>query len=887
MECRGWKTKAKDDDRPSEDNPGPGIWPEKGEEEEEFLDRCVEELTKCIGADAAEGACATKWEESETLGKKALRGHGRRMIMPIKPGKDEKQSEWMARCVPDLMGPNKDKRPNEQAVAACLDMWREDKGGTKPEKNVREVQRIIALWQKLLAVKFAEVVDDPDPDNETHAEFIDRCILQMLDVEPDMDEAEAEDACTLMWNESADEERRASGIVHKTHDTEVMGGEYVLSDATPDRYGDIVAVEGWSYASFSKNPIALFSHDPTFPIGTWQNIRIDRGALRGNLKLAPEGTSPRIDEIRKLVDAGILRAVSVGFKPIEMCPLKSEAAGFESFHYTKSELVETSLVSIPANPNALAVAKSLHISPETQRLVFGKHATKTNGERHGTSSASGKHAIAKRSGSNGKHADSSPPNRRTFSMSLSQRIMDVQNKIVAYSDELEAHLGKMNDDNVTDADLEKTNDLNAKIAQHEKVHTSLIEAEKRLAGRTANGGTNGGTNGSNGHLPAIVDQRTMGNPAVIKSRKKELDPIDYLVRAGNVAFQAKMWQQMPDTACLKVYGEDDAQRAFCDLVLRAASSPAMTTVPGWAQELAQQTYEALMPLLMPQSIFNRLSAKGLTLSFGRAGKIIIPTRSRTPTIAGSFVGEGNPIPVRQGAFTSQTLTPKKMAVISTWTREMGDHSTPAIEGLIREAIQEDTTVAMDSVLIDANPATVIRPAGLLNGVAALTATAGGGFTAIVGDLKQLIGALTANLYGNLRTPVWLANPTDMLSASLIVGPNSGQFPFKEEINAGSLNNIPIIDSSTVPAKTLILVDAADFVTVGGEGPRFDVSDQATLHEEDTTPAALVGAGSPGVVAAPQRSLFQTDSIALRMILPVNWVQRRPGTLAWIQNATWS
>src|SRR4029077_7721244 len=127
--------------------------------------------------------------------------------------------------------------------------------------------------------------------------------------------------------------------------------------------------------------------------------------------------------------------------------------------------------------------------------------------------------------------------------------------------------------------------------------------------------------------------------------------------------------------------------------------------------------------------------------FGAAGKISIPTRATTPTIAGSFVGEGQPIPGRQGLFTSQTLTPKKMAVITTWTREIQDHSVPAIEGLLRDAVQEDTAISLDSVLLDANPATVVRPAGILNGVAGLTPTAGGGFNAIVGDLKKLTGAL--------------------------------------------------------------------------------------------------------------------------------------------------
>jgi HK97 family phage major capsid protein len=358
-----------------------------------------------------------------------------------------------------------------------------------------------------------------------------------------------------------------------------------------------------------------------------------------------------------------------------------------------------------------------------------------------------------------------------------------------------------------------------------------------------------------------------------------------MVRAATVAHFAKQWSKSPEETRATIYGDDENTRTACDLILRASSAPAMTTVAGWAQELARTDYADLMPLLMPQSILPRLAAKGLTLNFGTSGRIVIPTRSRTPTIAGSFVGEGLAIPVRQGAFTSQTLTPKKMAVISTWTREMGDHSVPAIEGLIREAIQQDTAVAVDTVLLDANPATAIRPAGLLNGVSVTTATAGGGIAALIGDIKALVGALVTNTYGNVRAPAFLMNPADMLAISLLQATNTGIFPFRDEIRQGTLNTIPVIDSSTLTVKTVILIDAADFVVVGAGAPRMETSDQATLHMEDTTPLELVA--SPSTVAAPQRSLFQTDSIALRMVLPLNWTQRRSGTVAWTQNATWA
>jgi len=225
-------------------------------------------------------------------------------------------------------------------------------------------------------------------------------------------------------------------------------------------------------------------------------------------------------------------------------------------------------------------------------------------------------------------------------------------------------------------------------------------------------------------------------------------------------------------------------------------------------------------------------------------------------------------------------------VITTWTREIDEHSVPAIEGLLRDAIKQDTAVSIDSVLLDANPATTVRPAGLLNGVAGLTPTAGGGFAAVVGDLQKLAGALMTGTNGNVRKMVWLINPAQKLSLSLVSAPGTGAFPFKEEVGRNQLLTYPIIAAGTVPVGTIIALDAADFVSVGGEAPRFEISDQATLHMEDTTPLAIGTAGSPATVAAPTRSLWQTDSMALRLIMPLNWTLRRTGVVAWMAGVTW-
>jgi HK97 family phage major capsid protein len=617
---------------------------------------------------------------------------------------------------------------------------------------------------------------------------------------------------------------------------------FVMSDETVDRTGDVVELSGWRLTNFRRNPIALFGHKSDFIIGHWEDVKIASGKLIGTLKLLPAGISERLDEIRAAVEAGILRTVSVGFRPLEAEPMKTG----RGTRFKISELVECSLVSIPMNPNAMQLAKELNLSDDAQQLIFGKSADEIGIEQRGTA---------------GETAGAPPlKSKHLMNMTLSQRIEAAQADLVTVKDALTAHIAEDGADPIVTEEL--SNDVEAK----ETALASLKRAETALATKTGE--------------PNLVDGR---RPFAVPAKK--IAPHEYVLRAAAIKLIGHVTKETPDVIRQRAYGDDEATKIIFDVVTRAATAPATTTTSGWASQLVQTVNADFMETLVPASVYPGLAAKGLRLTFGRNGIISIPSRTATPTIAGSFVGEGAPIPVRQGAFSSQSLTPKKLAVISTFTREIAEHSVPAIEGLIRDAIQEDTSVAIDTVLLDATAASAIRPAGLRNGVTVTTATSGGTITALVTDAKNLIAALISATNGNVRAPVWIMNPAQALAISLTSNAG-GDFVFQDAINNGMFLGYPVIQSPTVAAGMVLLVDAADFVSVTGDEPRFDVSDQATLHMEDTTPLAIGTAGSPNTVAAPVRSMFQTDSLALRMILPMNWTLRRTGVLAWTQSVTW-
>ena len=295
-------------------------------------------------------------------------------------------------------------------------------------------------------------------------------------------------------------------------------------------------------------------------------------------------------------------------------------------------------------------------------LVFAKHGTR-NTTRNTTK---------------GKQAETSPKRKTTTMSTLAQNIIEAEKRLLAKKDELAAFHDAKGDGNYTDADMETIGKANADIEHEQKLMTALRDSEKNLGAQSGDGGRTVVAHAAkaNGSTALVQPPRPFNVAA------KKISPLDLLCRAGALMAVAQRERKSVDEICRAVYGDDEPTRAVLDWQTRAASNMAMTTVAGWAAELVQQIVVDFMATLYPKAIFPRFSGLGLSLTFGRNGKIIIPTRSRTPTIAGSFVGEGLPIPVRQGAFTSQTLTPKKMAVITTWTREIDEHSIPAIQGLL-------------------------------------------------------------------------------------------------------------------------------------------------------------------------------------------------------------
>jgi HK97 family phage major capsid protein len=460
---------------------------------------------------------------------------------------------------------------------------------------------------------------------------------------------------------------------------------------------------------------------------------------------------------------------------------------------------------------------------------------------------------------------------------IAQRIEDAQEHLNALKDALQQHLDKVDDQNVTDDQLAITTEFNEKIERTEKSLETLKQAEVRLAATSM-------PTAPKGDGLIIQNARPFAVPAV------KVKPIDYMWRALTVAVKTlhDTKKRPALTVLTETYGEDEGTKVMHDVITRAATVPADTTTSGWASQLVQTSLGEFFASLTPNSVYPALASRGGSFTFGRNGVINLPTRAASPTIAGAFVAQLAPIPVRQGAFTSVQLLPKKMGVITTFSREISEHSTPAIEGLLRQAIVDDTSVAIDTILLDATAADTTRPAGLRASVSESANSATTTIVGMVADLKTLAAVLITGTNGNIRNPVWIMNPSLVLTISTTAGTSAEVYPFKAELAAGTLFGWPVIQSTNIPVDRIIALDSAsaDFITATGDTPRFDVSDQATIHLEDTTPLALGTSAATNTIAAPTRSLWQTDTIGIRMLLDINWAMRRTGVVAWSETFAW-
>jgi len=128
--------------------------------------------------------------------------------------------------------------------------------------------------------------------------------------------------------------------------------DFIASDETVDRYNEVIELGGWQLANYRKNPVVVDSHDYSSIariLGNSTDVRIKSGRLINRVKFATD--NPLGAMAYKMARGGFIKSESVGFIPVEW-ERGNSGAGEPSRTYKKQELIEISLVAVPANPSA-------------------------------------------------------------------------------------------------------------------------------------------------------------------------------------------------------------------------------------------------------------------------------------------------------------------------------------------------------------------------------------------------------------------------------------------------------------------------------------------------------------------------------------------------------
>ena len=117
----------------------------------------------------------------------------------------------------------------------------------------------------------------------------------------------------------------------------------VASTPELDRVGDSLIPTGVKY----QLPVPLlWMHRHDAPVGSVTSIKATSRGIEVVAKIAV-GASDEIDRVYRLVKAGVVRGLSVGFRALEQPEITNTG-----YLFRKWELLELSIVSVPANSGA-------------------------------------------------------------------------------------------------------------------------------------------------------------------------------------------------------------------------------------------------------------------------------------------------------------------------------------------------------------------------------------------------------------------------------------------------------------------------------------------------------------------------------------------------------
>lgn len=654
--------------------------------------------------------------------------------------------------------------------------------------------------------------------------------------------------------------RAYSQLEVKSYDDEQRLIKGWATTPEPDRVQDIVDPMGATF----KNPMPLlWQHKHDQPVGTVEFGKPTPKGIPFEARLPlieePGKLKDRVDEAWQSVKAGLIRAVSIGFRAlsdgVEMLP----TGGVK---FTKTEIFELSLVTIPAQPNATIT----EIKAYDKGLLTAASGTSEQEPEPQTSTPA--------------RAMGTKTPVVTLARAKGTKMSKLQESLKNYQDALDAKKAErtttvtksLDEGRTVTSDEKETIDT---LTQEIKALEDQIEMVKGLiAADVQTAKPVDGTTEQKG-----VHSRTQRVEPVFASSVKQAGDGLAMAQFVRLKYQA---QGNPFYAAQLA----ESQKGMLDQrvveMTKAAVAAGNTQNPAWAGNLVTQggVVGDFVEFLRKRTVLGQFGTGSIPSL--RNVEFNVPLLGQTSGGAAAWTREGAAKMVTKFDFSQNILQPLKVATIAVVTEELLKRSSVAADTMIRDQLVAALQERLDIDFLDPAKAAVAgaSPASITNGVVGIPSV-GNDAASIRADITALMQAfITANNVPS--TGVFIMGTSLALPLSLMQNPlGQSEFPGLG-MGGGIFLGMPVIVSDYAPANTVILANAGDIYFGDEGGLQVDFSREASL-EMDTAPTHNITTPTP---ATGLVSLWQVNAVGIRCERFLNWSKRRPEAVQMLTGVNW-